>query len=310
MVQPGGKFGLSDMIGNWLIFLIYKMKLRSQIIAELAPKLTETKKMPKTRHPTENLEAYDYLLRGRDLWWRLTKQSNAEARSMFERTVELDQNFALAFAWLAAAHLVDAINKWGESREQSEKLHAKFARHAVSLDNLDSFSHVQLGMAYLRGRQHKLAIEEGEKAIDLDANFAHARLDLAWFLLYSGRFTEALTRLVEVERLDPHFPDVILHIRALCYFHTNRVENAVANLKRRLTRNPNSDLSNILLASCYGHLGRITEAQAAWREGLKINPGFSLEHRRNELPYKNLQDIEYYLEGLKKGGIDLEDIAP
>ena len=278
-----------------------------EIVSALAPKLTKAKQQSPTRQPTGNLEAYDCFLRGREQWWRLTKQANADARSMFERAVELDPNFAMAFAWLGAAHLVDSGNQWSESPEQSERLHSELARRAVSLDDQDSFAHVQLGMAYLRARQHELVIAEGERAIALDPNFAHARLDLAWFLHFAGRSAEALDMLDEAVRLDPHFPDIILHLRALCYFHMGRYEDAVASLKRRLTRNPNTDVSHVLLAACYGHLGRFAEAQTAWREALRINPDYSLEHKRKVLPYKNPGDFEHIVDGLRKAGVDVID---
>jgi len=164
-------------------------------------------------------------------------------------------------------------------------------------------------MVYIWARQHELAIAEGERAISLDPNFAHAHLDLAWFLHYAGRSTEALDMLDEAVRLDPHFSDIIFHLRALCYFHMGRYEDSVASLKRRLIRNPNTDVSHVLLAACYGHLGRFEEARAAWREALRINPDYSLEHKRRILPYKNPGDLEHYMEGLQKANVEAIDIT-
>ena len=278
-----------------------------EIVSALAPKLTEDKQQFTAREPTDNLEAYDCFLRGREQWWRHTKQANAEARSMFGRAVELDPDFAMAFAWLAASHLLDHINQWSESAEQSVGLHSELARRAVLLDDKDSFAHVQLGFAYLMARQHELAIAEGEKAIALDPNFAHARFDLAWTLHYAGRQVDSLDMLDEAVRLDPHFPDMIWHLRALAYFFLGRYEDAVAALKRRFIRNPNTDVSHVLLAACYGHMGRFAEAQAAWREALRVNPDYSLEHRRKVLPYKNTGDFERVVDGLRKAGVDVID---
>ena len=71
---------------------------------------------------------------------------------------------------------------------------------------------------------------------------------------------------------------------AQAYFEGGRYEKAVATLKRRLVRKPDTDISRVLLAACYGHLGRVEEAQAQWREVMHINPDYSLEHRRRVLP--------------------------
>ena len=281
-----------------------------EIVSALAPKLTVGKQQLSRREPTDNLEAYDCFLRGRELWWQFTKQTNADAQAMLERATELDPKFAMAFAWLATTHLVDYANQWSESPERSKRMHSELAHQAVSLDDQDSFAHVQLGMAYLWKGEHEMAIAEGEKAIALDPNFAHARFDLAWFLHYAGRQKETLDVLDEAARLDPHFPDVVLQLRALAYFQLGRYEDAVATLKRRLTRNPNSDAAHVLLAACYGHLHRFEEAQAEWREALRVNPDYSLEHRRKVLPYKNSGDFERVVEGLREANIDTVNTKP
>jgi tetratricopeptide (TPR) repeat protein len=78
---------------------------------------------------------------------------------------------------------------------------------------------------------------------------------------------------------------------------------AVAALKQQLARNPNSAMSCALLASCYGYLGRFDEARAAWAEVLRIAPNFSIERQRRVLPYKNPDDFERRVEGMRKAGL-------
>lgn len=271
-----------------------------EIVSALAPKLSN--RSATAREPTQDFEAYDSLLRGREQWWRLSRQSNIEARQMFEHAVGLDAKFARAWAWLAATHLLDAVNQWSDSVEDSVLRHKEFATRAVALDGEDAFARLQMGMAYVTSREHDLAIAEGEKSIALDPNFAHARYDLAWFLHCAGRSEEALAMLDEAVRLDPHFSDVYLHLRALCFFQLKEYEKAVDALNRRLTRRPDSDISNVLLAACYGHLGRASEGQNAWRTALKYNPDYSLEHKRRVLPYKDAADFEHLKSGLKNAG--------
>jgi adenylate cyclase len=55
--------------------------------------------------PTNNLEAYDYYLRGWQLAWRTTKETNAQARQMFEKALELDPHYAAAYAGLSITYL-------------------------------------------------------------------------------------------------------------------------------------------------------------------------------------------------------------
>ena len=82
-----------------------------------------------------------------------------------------------------------------------------------------------------------------------------------------------------------------------------RYEEAVATLKQRLDRDPNSETSYVLLASCYGHLGRIAESRAAWAEALRVSPDFSIERRRRVLPFRDPDFFERQVEGLRKAGL-------
>jgi adenylate cyclase len=50
-------------------------------------------------------------------------------------------------------------------------------------------------------------------------------------------------------------------------------------------------------------MGQFEEARAAWREALRVNPAYSLEQRRKVLPYKNPEDFELVVEGLRKAGL-------
>ena len=94
-----------------------------------------------------------------------------------------------------------------------------------------------------------------------------------------------------------------LHFHGQAYFQLGRYEEAVAVLKRRIFRNPHTDASRVLLAAAYGQIGRLDEAREQWREALRVNPGYSLEHRRKVLPYKNPADFEAVVEGLRKAGV-------
>ena len=66
--------------------------------------------------------------------------------------------------------------------------------------------------------------------------------------------------------LDPFFPSMLLYFRAQAVYQLGRYHEAVALLKRRILRNPETDGSRALLAAGYGQMGLVEEARAAWRE--------------------------------------------
>jgi adenylate cyclase len=273
------------------------------IVGALALNLTEVDQQRLVTEQTDNLEAYDCFLRGREYLWRVTREQNNQARELLQRAIELDPKFAPAYAFLAIAHGLDYINRWSTSPSTSVEQAQEFARRAVALDDRYPYAHWALAIINLHLRRHDVAIREAERSIALAPNLSEGHEALGNTLHYSGRSEEALVCFDRAMALNPYYPDMLLHFQAQAMFQLGRYEDAVASLKRRLVRNPGTDVSRVLLAASYGHLGRFAEARAAWQEVLRVNPDYSLEYRRKVLPYKNPADFERVVDGLRKAAI-------
>jgi adenylate cyclase len=76
-------------------------EIREKIVFALKVKLTPEEQKQLRYLPTTNLDAYDALLRGMEYFFRFTKEANAQARHLFERAIELDAQYAAAYAMLA-----------------------------------------------------------------------------------------------------------------------------------------------------------------------------------------------------------------
>jgi adenylate cyclase len=215
----------------------------------------------------------------------------------------LDPGFVPAVASLSGTHILDYMNGWSDSPSQSLEDARRAARLSLALDDRSPRAHFALGSFNLMSRQYDAAIREIETAISLNPNYAEAHNELGLILHYAGRSEEALPHFDRAMALNPYFPGHWLHYPAQAAYQLGRYEAAVALLKRRITRNPNTDTSRMLLAASYGQLGLIEEARAAWRELLRVNPNYSLAHRREVLPYKNPEDFERIVDGLRKAGL-------
>jgi TolB-like protein/tetratricopeptide (TPR) repeat protein len=274
-----------------------------QIVGALAVNLTEGDRQRLATEQTDNMEAYDYYLRGRELWHRMTKETNIAARDLLQRAIELDPKFAPAFAFLAVANILDYANQWSPSSSRSLKQAEVFATRAVALDDRYPWAHWALGIVELYSRRHDLAIREAKRTISLAPNLAEGHESLGNALHYAGRPEEALACFDRGMALNPYYPDIFLHFQAQATFQLGRFEEAVRILKRRLVRNPGTDVSRVLLAASYGHLGRFEEARHEWQEAFRVNPDYSLEHRRKVLPYKDPEDFELVVDGLRKASL-------
>ena len=280
-------------------------ELTREIIAALKVKLTPEKKERLIRKNKIDEEAYDFFMRGRERAWLNTRSGNVEARSLLGRAVTINPNFAAAHAFIGFTHVNDYINGWAEVPEESLKIGLEIAERAVQLDEAEPQGHYVLAVSLGFNRQTDRALAEARRTVDLAPNFAQGHHTIARMLTLSGDPAGAINTLDAYMRLDPLYPDMALYFLAEARFSLGQFEEAVTALKQRLARSPDSETSLALLASCYGHLGRIDEARAAWAELMKIAPNFSIERQRRVLPYKNPDDFERRVEGLRKANISV-----
>src|SRR5207247_5718654 len=109
-------------------------EVTQKIVGVLAVQLTVPEKDRLGRAPTRNLEAYDDVLRGLEYHRRTTKEANAEARKMFGRAVELDPDYAMAYAALGFAHLQAWMFQWSRDAETLQRA-VELAQKAVERDD-------------------------------------------------------------------------------------------------------------------------------------------------------------------------------
>lgn len=278
-------------------------EVTQHIVEALRVRLTPDERVRIGGPSTKNVEAYDFVLRGRELALRFAADTNAEAQALFQKAIELDSTFTTAYSMLAVTLLMDYINNWNGATEETLETGFRFAVRAVELDAQDSQGYWALAIAHMWKRDLDGAIVNVEKALALDPNNSHALANRGHIFSYAGRPIEAIESLEKAMRLDPCYPNVYLHFLAHAHFVQGNYAEAAALLERRIRLHPETDTSRVLLASCCGHLGRKGEARKAWTEAIKINPGYSLERKGRILPYKNPADWDRFMEGLRRAGV-------
>jgi adenylate cyclase len=273
-----------------------------KIVTTLKLQLTVQEQGILVRKATDNLEAYDYYLRGVEYYNSVTKETNAQARQMFEKALELDPQYAEAYAFLGWTYLREWTLQWSLDPQALEQALA-LAQRAIAVDDSLAQAHATLGAVYLWKKQYDPAIAEEERAIALDANFADAYRWLGFILDFAGRPEEAIGLVEKAMRLNPHYPPFYLYFLGEAYRSTGRYEEAIAAFKRALTRNPDLLPAHLNLAVVYSELGREEEARAEAAEVLRINPKYSLEVLRQRFPYKDPAVVERMVAALRRAGL-------
>jgi adenylate cyclase len=277
-----------------------------EIVKALRVKLTGDEKARIGARATENLDAWDLFVRGRDLVSRHAREANFEARRLLSDAVALDGEFADAIALLAQTYVFDFVNRWSDRSETALDVAFELASRALELDDSRLTPHFTMAIVRLWRREHEKSLAESARCEAIDPNFPYSSLQQGHVLHYLGRSAEGIEPITRAVRHDPLAPDVYLHFLAQCHFALGDDEEAAEVLRRRITRNPETDVSRVLLAAALGHLGRHEEARREWARARAINPKYSLKHKREILPYRDPAVLDRMVEGLEKAGIDPE----
>ena len=273
-----------------------------KIVSVLAVKLTGPEQDRLARPPTDNLDAYDYVLRGMEYRRRTTPEANAQAITMFTKAIELDPRYAGAYTELGWAHLQAWQFQWTRDPGDLERA-LDLAQQALALDDSLAACHSLMSQVYLWKKEHARAIAEAERGIALAPNDADRYETLAEVLTWSGRAQEAIGHIKHAMRLNPQYPFFYLWTLGHAYYLTERNDEAIATFKQLVERNPNFLPAHAFLAVLYSGQGRHEQARAEWAAASRLGSHASLESLKRVLPYSNERDLARVLTAMSRAGL-------
>ena len=243
----------------------------AKTIAEsLQAKLTGSEKNAISKKPTENLEAHELYLKGRYFWNRRNTASLRKAGDYFQQAIDLDPNYALAYAGLADVHSILPIYAGTAPKDDVPKALAA-ARKAVELDRNLAEAYTSLGNALVSNAQLKLAEQEFRRALVLNPNYATAHQWLAECLFGQGRFPESLVEIERAHELDP-LSLIINASYASSLSGVGRYDDAVKQARKALDLDPDLIPGHEILGQIYEDEGKLDEAIAEYRKANEIEP--------------------------------------
>lgn len=255
-------------------------------------------------HPA-NFTAYEYWLRGHEIWWRFSEQANEQARGLFEKAVELDPGYYKGYFGLALVYLNRYRWNYGNHpRDESRARMLQYAEKVMQFAPGHYDSHHLMGYVLLRMGQVDKAFAQLDEARKLNPNSDHVLMDIAEGLNYVGRFQEAIAHIDVAMRLNPHHPDWYYWTLADAQYDSGKYEEALASMNKisPITNHMRRSLAQILV-----RLGRVDEARAVMNEYLKNEPEFTLARYRqyiHTLPIdESVVDIEPYIDDLRIAGV-------
>ena len=275
-----------------------------KVVKALKVELT-AQELDNLKRPTaSNVEALQEYFLGRAIYGSISKQENEVARKRFRRAIELDPNFAQAYASLALTYLDDWRLRWGVSREESKSQAIKLAQKAIEIDPSNPQAHFTLGYIYLYAlKAHDRAIEEAKKVIELDPNYAdgYALLSSAYF--FSGHPEKSLPLDRKGIVLNPASSFLYYVHLGRAYYFQKQYDQALKSFQNADERNHVFVTNHLWLAATYAQLNQFEEAAWEVDQILTLEPDFSLSHWLDTRPIKKIEHRQHLLDGINKAGL-------
>ncbi|MCY6381088.1 winged helix-turn-helix domain-containing tetratricopeptide repeat protein [Hoeflea prorocentri] len=275
-------------------------RITRKIVTTLEVRLSDIDNDHINRVETKSAAAHDHVLRGHQLFRRMTPQDNRAALRSFEQALSIDPNYARAQALLGWSHWMATVSGWNMEPLQIALTHAE---QALEMDRTLVSAYALRGKVYLWQKRHEEAELELRTAVSLEPSDYSAQGHLGDILVWSGKPDEAFVALERSLRLSPNDGGWILTLMGLAHFIAERDQDAVQTLDRALVRNPSYFWAHLLRAAVLGEIDRQDEAKEALASALEINPEFSLEFLISAAPFKRDVDRRRVVAGLRNAGL-------
>ncbi len=287
--------------GNLRDLFTVRDQITQNVTGKLAIRLQAIEMQRAIKRPTDSLDAYDYVLRGRYSYDRNTRSTNIEARALFEHAIQLDPAYASAYVALGWTRLHAAGRGWTEFPDEALKQAESLAQKAIDLDEGNAQAHALLGAVYFNRGQFDVALDENERAIALNPNDAASHAARGSTLVYTGHPREAIADFEIALRLNPGMGSSRLEPVGWAYYLEQRYEEAVKALKAGLRTSPDDYFNYAGLAASYAQLGRKDEATQAADDLRRVWPFFEVDSFVRQ--FQGEADRALIVEGLRKAGL-------
>jgi tetratricopeptide (TPR) repeat protein len=237
----------------------------------------------------------------------LTREVNDEALRLFNKAIDLDPGFALAYARAAHCMMYRKTNSWMTDRVTEIAEATRLARRAVELGKDDAVA-LSFGgqvLAFVAGE-----LDDGaafvDRALFLNTNLANGWGVSGWMKICFGEPDSAIEHEARAMRLSPLDPRIFAWQFHTAYAHlfAGRYDEAASWAARSLRSQPNWLAAIRILVSSHALAGHLDEAQRAMTRLRSLDPTLRISNLEDVLPpLRRADDFAKFVEGLRKAGL-------
>ncbi len=276
-----------------------------KIAQSLKVKLSPSELVQIEKKPTFSIQAYDYYLQGRDYYWKLEKDDIDFAIKMYEKSLKLDPDYALAYAGLADVYVYKyeayydrRVSVLDEAQRTSQK--------ALSIDPKLPEAHRSLGRVYMFKKMTEDAIEEFKKAIELRPNFYEAYRALGWLYEELRNYDEAIKWAQKALEIRPTDKEAFL-LLGITYYDQQLYDLALETFTKALDVAPDYSTAFYYIGSTFLKLGKFVLALERYQKCIDTggDPNVFLDVGWIYLLKKDYQNsLNYFQKSIDLGHFD------
>ena len=283
-------------------------QVTESVVGAIAPALEKAEIERAKRKPTESLDAYGLYLRGLARFYQFAgRQVNDEALRLFTSAIEIDPDFASAYARAAACHAYAKGNGWisGTPSEIAEV--TRLAQRAVELGKDDAMALAASGWA-LAHIVRDLEAGAGliDRALVLNSNLAEAWFYGGWVKNYLGEPEPAIERFARAMRLSPFDPRVTAARAgtAHAHFFLGRYDEAASWAAMAVQDSTDYQPGLRIAAASNAMAGRPEQAHKTLARLRLLNPTLRVSTLKDVVgPFRRAEDLLRWEEGLRRAGL-------
>jgi tetratricopeptide (TPR) repeat protein len=278
----------------------------SSVVGAIAPKLQNAEIKRAKRKPTENLDAYDYYMRGLAKVHRWTKDANLEALQLFCKAIELEPGLAPAYGMSAWCYVLRKARGWMTDHGQESVEAIRLARKAVRAGGDDPIALCMGGYALgFIAHEFDDAAAFMDRGLAVSPSLARSWTLSAWLRIWRGEPDLALNHVAHAMRLSPLDPSASGMYGAMAYAHflASRYDIASSCAEKAMRDNPASLLAMCIFAASNALAGRPETAQTGVGRALECSPDLRASNLRELTSFRRRDDLTKFANGLRKAGL-------
>ncbi|HJS23794.1 MAG TPA: protein kinase [Pyrinomonadaceae bacterium] len=271
-------------------------EVSQKIVDALKVSLSDTERQLLTQKPTDDLRAYDFYMRGRELLYLKGKRNTESAIKMFENAVAIDPGFASSYAGLAEAY--SSMYEWYDSSSSWLSKAIEMNQKALALEPTSLDAKFGIAMVYFNQRRFAEATRIIEEILRENSEFYPGHIRLGMIAELSNDLEGALKHYRRAAELKPYDEDAWIFLAGIHRKRANIPKAEEAALKvieitsRKLEASLDDSIVMSRLAEAYARFGSREEATATLKRVLELEPNDGLAVYNCSCAYALLREKE------------------